>query len=84
MNALILSGSRNRQGQTARVIDALCKGIANGGGNFETVFLTELNLERCRQCDADGWGLCRREGRCIVEDDFPGIVDKIDNADTTD
>ena len=81
MNVLILSGSRNREGQTARAVDSLCKGIVDGGGNFETIFLTELKLERCRQCDADGWGLCRREGRCSVEDDFPMIVDKIDNAD---
>jgi multimeric flavodoxin WrbA len=81
MNILILSGSRDRQGQTARAIDALCKGISEGEGSSETIFLTELDLERCRQCDPDGWGLCRREGRCIVEDDFPVIVDKIEKAD---
>ena len=81
MNILILSGSRNREGQTARAIHALCKGIADGGADHETLFLTELNLERCRQCDADGWGLCRREGKCIVEDDFPSIVAKIEAAD---
>lgn len=81
MNIPILSGSRNREGVTARAIDALCKGIAAGGASFETIFLTELGLERCRQCDPDGWGLCRREGRCIIEDDFLLIVDKIENAD---
>ncbi len=81
MNILILSGSRDREGQTARAINALCKGIAEGGASFEMVFLTELDLERCRQCDADGWGLCRREGRCVVEDDFPSIVSKIEAAD---
>ena len=81
MNILILSGSRDRQGQTARAIDALCKGIADGGAEAEIIFLPELNLERCRQCDADGWGLCRREGRCNVEDDFPSLVDKIEAAD---
>ena len=74
MNIPILSGSRNREGVTARAIDALCKGIAAGGASFETIFLTELGLERCRQCDPDGWGLCRREGRCIIEDDFLLIV----------
>jgi multimeric flavodoxin WrbA len=81
MNILILSGSRDRQGQTARAINALCKGISGGGAEAETIFLPELNLERCRQCDADGWGLCRREGRCIVEDDFPSVVVKIEVAD---
>jgi NAD(P)H-dependent FMN reductase len=81
MNVLVLSGSRNREGQTARAVKALCKGIAAGGASSETIFLTELDLERCRQCDPDGWGLCRREGKCIIEDDFPSIVDKIDAAD---
>jgi len=81
MEILTLSGSRNREGQTARAVNALCKGIAEAGGNAETIFLPELELERCRQCDPDGWGLCRREGRCIVEDDFPSIVEKINTSD---
>ena len=78
---MILSGSRNREGQTARAIKALGKGITDGGADFETLFLTDSNLERCRQCDADGWGLCRREGHCIIEDDFASIVAKVEAAD---
>ncbi|MEE8397969.1 MAG: flavodoxin family protein [Desulfobacterales bacterium] len=81
MQILILSGSRNRKGQTARAINGICKGISDSGGRCETLFLTELTLERCRQCDEDGWGLCRREGRCVIEDDFPSIVDKIASSD---
>ncbi len=81
MHILILSGSRNREGQTARAINAICRGIASAGGESETVFLTELELERCRQCDSDGWGICRSEGRCIIEDDFASIVEKINSSD---
>jgi len=81
MKILVLSGSRNREGQTARAINAVCKGIADDGGNSEVIFLTELKLERCRQCDADGWGLCRKEGRCVIEDDFVSIAEKIETAD---
>ena len=81
MQILVLSGSRNREGQTARAIKAIQKGISDAKGKSEVLFLTELNLERCRQCDPDGWGLCRREGRCIIEDDFPSIVKKIEAAD---
>jgi multimeric flavodoxin WrbA len=43
--------------------------------------LPEANIQRCRQCDADGWGLCRREGRCIIEDDFEALVDRMRKAD---
>jgi len=81
MSVLILSGSRNREGQTARAIKALCQGISTAGGSFETIFLTELKLEQCRQCDPDGWGFCRREGYCVIDDDFASIVAKIDTAD---
>src|SRR4030043_34545 len=81
MKILILSGSRNREGQTAKAIKAVQKASTAGKGKSEVIFLTELKLERCRQCDPDGWGLCRREGRCIIEDDFPSIVKKIEAAD---
>jgi NAD(P)H-dependent FMN reductase len=81
MQILILSGSRNRRGKTARAINAIRKGITDAGGNSECLFLTELKLERCRQCEKDGWGICRSEGRCIIEDDFPSIVEKIQSAD---
>jgi multimeric flavodoxin WrbA len=81
VHVLVISGSRNREGQTARAIKAIQKGITEGKGNSEVIFLTEMNLERCRQCDADGWGICRKEGRCIIEDDFDGIVEKIKKSD---
>jgi len=81
MQILLLSGSRNREGQTARAINAVCKGISGAGGNSETLFLTELNIERCRQCDAEGWGSCRSEGHCIIEDDFTSTLEKVEKAD---
>ncbi len=81
MQILILSGSRNREGRTALAISAMCKGVVKAGGNAECLFLPELAIERCRQCESDGWGLCRREGRCINDDDFPSIVEKIKSSD---
>jgi NAD(P)H-dependent FMN reductase len=81
MQIMILSGSRNREGQTARAIKAIQKGITEAKGKSEVIFLTELKLERCRQCDADGWGLCRKEGRCIIEDDFAPVAEKVKKAD---
>jgi multimeric flavodoxin WrbA len=80
MQVLILSGSRNRQGKTAEAINAIAKGVAKAGGSSEVIFLTELKLERCRQCNPDGWGICRSEHRCIIEDDFAGLVKKVKAA----
>jgi multimeric flavodoxin WrbA len=81
MKILILSGSKNRQGKTASAIEAVHKGITRAGGETEIIFLTELTLEKCRQCNKDGWGICRSEHRCIIEDDFAAISDKIKAAD---
>ena len=81
MRVIALSGSRNRQGGTARAIDALLKGVADAGGESESIFLTGHCLERCRQCYPDGRGICITEGRCIIEDDFASLVEKVRKAD---
>ena len=81
MSILVVSGSRNPRGQTASAADALLAGAADAGATGEQVFLPKLAIERCRQCDDNGWGICRTEGRCVIEDDFASIVDKIEAAD---
>jgi multimeric flavodoxin WrbA len=81
MQAIMISGSRNPEGRTAQCANAIAKGLAKAGGKSELVLLPTLKLERCRQCEADGWGICRREGRCIIEDDFASLVEKLQAAD---
>lgn len=81
MKLLIVSGSRNSEGQTATATAALAKGAQSEGCEVKEVFLPTLNLKRCRQCEDSGWGLCAREARCIIEDDLAGIVDRIRQAD---
>jgi multimeric flavodoxin WrbA len=81
MKAVIVSGSRNPQGQTARAAGALAEGLAGAGAECQIIFLPAKRVERCRQCDAAGWGLCRQEGRCVLEDDFAEIVGAIRMAD---
>jgi multimeric flavodoxin WrbA len=81
MKALMLSGSRNPEGQTARAADAVLRGVAAVGGATERVFLPPLQIERCRQCEDNGWGLCRQDGHCVIEDDFAKLVEEIRAAD---
>lgn len=83
MKTLVISGSRDPEGRTALLIKALCKGVESGGGETEVLYLPNMDIEVCRQCNSDGWGICRDEERCIVEDDFTSIVSKMDDADVT-
>jgi multimeric flavodoxin WrbA len=78
---VVLVGSRGVQGQTARAAAALVEGARGAGAQGEMRLLPCLRVERCRQCDDDGWGLCRREGRCVITDDFAGLVDEVRGAD---
>lgn len=81
MRVLLISGSRNPDGQTARAADAILDGVARTGGNVDRVFLPTLDIQRCRQCEDTGWGQCRDEGSCVIEDDFASLVEQIRAAD---
>jgi multimeric flavodoxin WrbA len=81
MKTILICGSRNPKGQTAQAADAVLKGVAEAGGSTERVFLPTLKIERCRQCDDNGWGLCRKEGRCVMDDDLSGLVERMREAD---
>ena len=81
MRAVIISGARNPQGQTAQATSAFVDGLRERGWTSDLIFLPERQIQRCEQCDDDGWGICRTEGRCTIEDDFPSIVEAIGTAD---
>jgi multimeric flavodoxin WrbA len=81
MKVLVVLGSRNHEGQTARAAQALAAGVTGAGGRAELAYLPEMKVERCRQCEDNGWGLCRTEGRCVIEDDFGTLVGRIREAD---
>jgi len=81
VKVMVILGSRNPAGQTARAVGALVEGLASEGAEVEQVFLPQIQIERCRQCDEKGWGTCRAEGHCTIEDDFAGLVDRIRASD---
>jgi len=81
MKLFVLLGSRNPEGQTARAAEALVQGARERGAEAERAFLPQMKLERCRQCEDNGWGACRAEGRCVIEDDFAFLVEQIRGVD---
>ena len=81
MNILMISGSRNPDGKTATMAEALVRGASGEGCECESVLLPEMAIERCRQCDANGCGDCRQKGTCVIEDGFARLVEKVRQAD---
>jgi multimeric flavodoxin WrbA len=79
MKIVAILGSRNHHGQTARACDALLKGAA--GAKVSRLFLPELKIDHCHQCEPSGWGSCLKKGKCSVADDFVKVSDAIRKAD---
>ena len=80
MRILGLQASPNEDGLTARMAKQALAGAEAAGAQTELVHLRKQKLDACLACD-DGWGKCRREGICIIEDDLELIRGKIAEAD---
>ena len=81
MPALFVIGARNADGQTARAAKAFAEGLSNNACEAEFFYLPTMRVERCRQCDDSGWGICRTEGRCIIDDDLAALVVRVSSAE---
>lgn len=82
MKIVHISGARNEKGQTAKAANAVLEGATKAGADTETILLPKLKIERCRQCNQDGWGLCATRARCIIDtDDFAAVFEKLTTAD---
>lgn len=75
-----IQSSPNSDGLTSLLAQAALNGAASGGAETELVHLNRLNVESCRAHDR-GWGICRDEGECMLEDDFQVLREKINGAD---
>jgi multimeric flavodoxin WrbA len=80
MKILVMQASPNEDGLTARMAKQAMAGAQAAGAETELLHLRKLKLSACLACD-DGWGKCRREGLCIIEDDLELVRDKMAQAD---
>lgn len=77
---LILTASPNQNGLTAACGSAAEKGILDGGGTVERYDLCTEKIQGCLVC-ADGWGICKTENRCVIEDSLQRLKDKMAEAE---
>lgn len=75
-----LNASPNEDGLTATMLKAALEGATVTGAATSLIHMKSRKLLACRQCE-DGWGLCSREGQCIIEDDFQQLREDLCQAD---
>lgn len=80
MKVVAVQSSPNLDGLTSSSAHAVLKGIGAEGGKTELIHLNKLDMKPCIACNS-GWGICRTEGTCILEDDFDALREKIAGAD---
>ena len=80
MKVVAIQSSPNLDGLTSSLAQAVLKGVEAEGGKTELIHLNRLEMKPCIACDS-GWGKCRTEGVCILEDDFEALREKVDKAD---
>lgn len=69
---LALTGSPRKGSNTDTLVASVMKGVAQTGGQGETIRLADLVIGPCIDC-----GGCHKTGRCVIKDDMQGLYDKI-------
>lgn len=80
MNVMILTSSPNLDGLTAACAKAARIGAEETGANVVMVDLNRQKIGHCQAC-ANGWGPCRTEHECQVQDDFQNLHGSMTNID---
>ncbi|MBN1882574.1 MAG: NAD(P)H-dependent oxidoreductase [Deltaproteobacteria bacterium] len=76
MLVLGLQGSPRLEGNTARLLSAFMDEAKRLGGEIETLNVAEMDIHPCRECNA-----CRKDGRCVIDDDMQAVYPLLRRAD---
>jgi len=80
MKVLVLMASPNPDGLTAACARAASEGVREAGGQVEEIRLVDHTIGRCDTC-GDGWGTCRSEHECQLQDDFQALHGRVRQAE---
>jgi multimeric flavodoxin WrbA len=71
-NMLAIYGSPRRKGNTAALLKKAVEGAVEAGAEVEEIVLRDLKMSPCLEI----YG-CKKNGRCVIQDDFQGVYDKV-------
>lgn len=80
---VVINSSPRSNGNTAKLCDAFCKGVAATATepDITTVFLNELNFKGCQSCFACKLRGGKQYGKCSLKDDLTPILEAVKSAD---
>lgn len=78
MKVIAFVGSPRRNGNTAKIVNAICKGAKESGHEVDVYNLSEMNNKGCIACDA-----CQLEkvDFCLIDDKLTNLLPQIAKAD---
>ena len=76
MKILGIQGSPRRGGNCSVLLKEALEGAQEAGGEVEELVLRSLKMSPCLEIYA-----CKKDGRCVIKDDFMWVYDKLVEAD---
>ncbi|HEY3426315.1 MAG TPA: flavodoxin family protein [Negativicutes bacterium] len=78
MKVLAIIGSPRKNGNTAAMVNAVCKGASLAGHKTEVIYLADLNIHGCIAC-----GACKTRSveYCAINDDMQQLYKSLIAAD---
>lgn len=73
---LLISTSPKKDGNTVQLLSAAAGVIEERGGETELYSFAKRQFGACRACNA-----CAKIGRCAIDDDGNGVIEKVKAAD---
>lgn len=73
---LAIYGSPRRKGNTSLLLEKAVEGAREAGASVEEIRLRDLKMSPCLEI----YG-CRKDGRCVIQDDFQTVYDKLCSCD---
>lgn len=73
---LAISGSPRREGNTDLLVDAAAEPLAQAGAHVHRFYLSGKRVLPCIACEA-----CADDGVCVLDDDFPGLMQSFSVCD---
>lgn len=80
MKVTVLWSSPNKDGLTNTAAKQFMNGLLKAGTEVKEICLNTKKLEHCRAC-GNGWGQCRANGNCILQDDFNEVYKELQDSD---